>query len=190
HAAATRALVELTGAKTFIGEGDLEMVNGTRPELTWGPEYNMSFHGFFEPDHLLKDGDKIELGNTVIDCVATPGHTPGVFSFFWDIESDGQVYRAGTMGGAGINSMKAAYMKKYDLDPAAWRGSFGQSISRCRQEKVEVFIGNHVVHNNTFERCERLFAGDKYAFVDPDAWTDFLDGCQERLEKLEHEDPL
>ena len=138
HAAATRALVELTGAKTFIGEGDLEMVNGTRPELTWGPEYNMSFHGFFEPDHLLKDGDKIELGNTVIDCVATPGHTPGVFSFFWDIESDGQVYRAGTMGGAGINSMKAAYMKKYDLDPAAWRGSFGQSISRCRQEKVEV----------------------------------------------------
>lgn len=33
HAAATRALVELTGAETFIGAGDVPMVNGTRPEL-------------------------------------------------------------------------------------------------------------------------------------------------------------
>ena len=190
HAGATRALVEMTHAETFIGEGDREMVNGTRPELTWGPEYNMPFHGFFEPDHLLKDGDKIVLGDTVIDCVATPGHTPGVFSFFWDIEFEGKRYRAGTMGGAGRNSMTANYIRKYNLDPACWRGAFGKSLARCRQEKVDVFIGNHVNQSNTFERCEKLFAGDRYAFADPEAWPKFLDSCQAGLEKLELEDPL
>lgn len=190
HAAATKALVELTGAETFIGEKDREMVNGTRPELTWGPEYDMPFNGIFEPDHLLKDGDKITLGNVCIDCVATPGHTAGTFSFFWDIEEDGKIYRAGTLGGAGMNSMAAAYMKKYDLPFEEWRGAFGKSIARCRQEKVDVFIGNHANQNNTAERCERLFAGDKLAFYDPEAWEEFLDGCRERLDKMNVDDPV
>ncbi|MBE6384646.1 MAG: MBL fold metallo-hydrolase [Lentisphaerae bacterium] len=190
HAAATRALVELTGAETFIGENDREMVNGTRPELTWGPEYNMAFNGTFEPDHLLKDGDKIALGDVVIDCAATPGHTAGTFSFFWDIKDEGKIYRAGTMGGAGINSMASSYLKKYDLPPEQWRGAFGSSIARCRLEKVDVFIGNHAKQNNTPERYEKLIAGDKLAFYDPEAWGDFLDQCQKNLDKLNAEDPL
>ena len=190
HAAATRALTELTGAETFIGEGDREMVNGTRPELTWGPEYDMPFNGTFEPDHLLRDGDRITLGNTVIDCVATPGHTAGTFSFFWNIEDGGRIFRAGMMGGAGLNSMKADYLKKYALPVDEWRGAFGSSIERCRQEKVDVFIGNHANQNDTPGRCERLFAGDRLAFYDPEAWGRFLDLCQTRLEKLNAEDPL
>ena len=190
HAAATRALVELTGAETFIGENDREMVNGTRPELTWGPEYNMAFNGTFEPDHLLKDGDKISLGDVVIDCAATPGHTAGTFSFFWDIKDEGKIYRAGTMGGAGINSMASSYLKKYNLPPEQWRGAFGSSIARCRLEKVDVFIGNHAKQNNTPERYEKLIAGDKLAFYDPEAWGNFLDQCQKNLDKLNAEDPL
>ena len=86
--------------------------------------------------------------------------------------------------------MQSDYMKKYDLDPAAWRGSFAQSIARCRQEKVDVFIGNHVGHCQTAQRCERLFAGDKFAFVDPEAWGKFLDKCEKGLNDLESSDPL
>ena len=190
HAAATRALVELTGAETFIGEGDRTMVNGERGELCWANEYDMKFNGTFEPDHLIKDGDKITLGNAVIDCVATPGHTAGTFSFFWDIEEDGKIYRAGTMGGAGLNSMSSAYIRKYDLAAEDWRGQFRKSLDRCRKEKVEVFIGNHVGHCQTAERCERLFAGDKFAFVDPEAWGRFLDKCEASFNKLLREDPL
>ena len=190
HAAATRALVEMTGAETFIGEGDVPMVNGTRPELTWAPEYNMSFDGIFEPDHILQDGDQIKLGNVVIDCAATPGHTPGVFSYFWDIEFEGRIYRAGTMGGAGLNSMQSDYIRKYDLAAEDWRGAFRRSIARCRQEKVDVFIGNHANQNQTPERYQQLAAGKKLAFVDPEAWGKFLDGCQEALDKLEISDPL
>lgn len=191
HAAATRALVELTGAETFIGEGDREMVNGTKTaELSWAAEYDMKFNGTFEPDHLLKDGDRIILGEVEIECVATPGHTPGTFSFFWDIKDDGKVYRAGTMGGAGINSMESSYIRKLGLEKEDWRGAFRKSIARCRQEKVEIFIGNHAGQSNTKERCARLFAGEKLAFVDPEAWRLFLDKCERNLDRLEREDPL
>ena len=190
HAAATRALVEMTGAETFIGEGDLRMVDGTRPELTWAPEYNMQFPPVFKPDHLIHDGDQIRLGNVVIDCIATPGHTPGVFSFFWDVEDNGSVYRAGTFGGAGINSLQSSYIRKYHLECEDWRGAFRHSIQRAKHEKVNLFIGNHVGQNQTPERYRRLLAGDRLAFVDPDAWKNFLDGCEASLNKLEAEDPL
>ena len=190
HAAAARALVELTGTETFIGEGDLRMVDGTRPELTWAPEYNMAFPPAFKPDHLIQDGDKIRLGNVEIDCVATPGHTPGVISFFWNVENNGKVYRAGTFGGAGMNSMQSEYIRKYHLESEDWRGAFRKSIQRARQEKVDLFIGNHAGQNKTPERYKRLIGGDPLAFVDPDAWSRFLDGCEASLNKLEAEDPL
>ena len=140
--------------------------------------------------HLLKDGDRIALGNVVIDCVATPGHTAGTFSFFWDIEEEGKIYRAGTMGGAGLNSMQSAYIRKHGLEKEDWRGAFRKSIARCRKEKVDVFIGNHIGHCQTVERCERLFAGDKFAFVDPEAWGRFLDKCEANIDHLEATDPL
>ncbi|MBO4649382.1 MAG: MBL fold metallo-hydrolase [Lentisphaeria bacterium] len=190
HAAATRALAEMTGAETFIGEGDLRMVDGSRPELTWAPEYKMAFPAPFRPDHLIHDGDQIKLGNVVIDCVATPGHTPGVISFFWNVEDDGKVYRAGTFGGAGMNSMQSAYVHKYHLEAEDWRGAFRRSIRRAKQEKVDLFIGNHAGQNQTPQRYQRILAGERLAFVEPGAWGKFLDGCEEALNKLEAEDPL
>ena len=190
HAAATRALVELTGAETFIGAGDRLMVNGSRPELTWAPEYDMAFPPPFEPDHLIKDGDRVELGNVVIDCVATPGHTPGVISFFWNVEHGGTLYRIGTFGGAGMNSLQSEYLRRYHLEAEDWRGDFRRSIRRAGKEKVDIFIGNHVPQNQTPERYLRLLDGDELAFVDPAAWGTFLQGCEERLTRLEAEDPL
>ena len=190
HAAATRALKELTGAETFIGAGDRQLVNGERPELTWAPEYNMAFPPPFEPDHIIQDGDRIELGNVKIDCVATPGHTPGVISFFWNVEDQGRIYRAGTFGGAGLNSMSSNYIRKYRLENEDWRGAFRRSILRAKQEKVDLFIGNHVGQNQTPARYQQLKDGNPLAFVDPEAWGKFLDKLEISLNKLVTEDPL
>lgn len=190
HAAATAALVKLTGAKTFIGADDLRLVDGSRPELTWAPEYNMAYPAPFEPDHLIHDGDRIELGNVVIDCMATPGHTPGVISFFWNVEDHGKIYRAGTFGGAGMNTMASGYIRTYHLEQEDWRGAFRKSIHRAKQEKVDLFIGNHVDQNMTPARYQRLLAGDSLAFVDPENWGLFLNRVETSLTRLEAEDPL
>ena len=190
HAAATAALVKLTGAETFIGAADCRLVDGTRPELTWAPEYNMAYPEPFKPDHLLHDGDRIELGNVIIDCMETPGHTPGVISFFWDVEDHGKVYRAGTFGGAGLNSMYSSYIRKYQLEKEDWRGAFRRSIRKAKPAKVDLFIGNHAGQNQTPERYQRLKAGDALAFVDPAAWGRFLDKVEASLTELEAKDPL
>ena len=185
-----RQAAELTGAKTFIGAGDCGMVNGSCHKLTWANEFNTAQPAPFEPDVLLHDGDKIALGNVEIDCIATPGHTPGTFSYFWNVEVDGKTYRAGTFGGAGTNTLKSAYIHKLNLENENWRGAFRNSIARARKEYVDIFIGNHPGQSQTAERYQRLCEGDKFAFVDPQAWGKFLDQCEAKLNKLEIDDPL
>lgn len=189
HAAATRALVEMVRAETFLGEDDRGMVTGEN-QLSWAPEYEMSFDGLFEPDHLLRDGDRITLGNVSIDCVATPGHTAGDFSFFWNGEENGRRLRFGTMGGAGVNSMSSEYLRKYHIEFQKLREKFRKSILRCRKESVDIFIGNHVGHNDTQGKYQRLLQGFTDVFIDPGEWNRFLDNCTKNIERLETEDPL
>lgn len=189
HTGATRTLVEMTGAETFIGEGDRAMAEEENHPLSWQKEIGC-FYAPFKADHLLRDGDKITLGDVTIDCVATPGHSPGVISFFWDEVQEGKKVRAGTLGGAGLNTLRSAYIRQYGLEKEDWRGAFRKSLARCRQEKVDLFIGNHAGQNQTPERYERWKNGDKEAFVDPAAWGNFLDSMESSLNDLLQKEPL
>jgi len=189
HAGATRALCELTGAESWLGAADRDMVIGAKP-LTWAPEYQLDFH-CFEPDHLLHDGDHIRLGALDMLCVATPGHTPGTFSFFWEVgDADGWVVRAGTMGGAGVNTLAGDYIRRYGLESEDWRGALRRSLARCRREKVDLFIGNHTWQNDTAGKYASLRDGDAEAFVAPAEWLEFLDKIEEKLDQVERNDPL
>ena len=182
HFGATRALAELTGAKTFIGKPDEEYANGTL-DLSYAKELGMEFRETFHPDVLLKDGDMIKLGNTQIKCVATPGHTPGAMSFFFDVTDGKEVFRAGLHGGMGINTLSADFLKKYDL-PFSLRDDFKNSMLRLNQEKVDIFLGNHMQHNHTMEKAQMLKDGNLYAFVNPNEWQAYNLWCIENLENM------
>ena len=188
HVGAALALAKLTGAKTFIGAGDHPVVTG-KVTLTDYAARGMHYN-FFEPDMIIHDGDHIRLGNLDMLCVETPGHTPGVISFFWNIEQDGRIVRAGMMGGAGVKPLSSAYIHQYHLEDADWRGMFQRSILRCRQEHVDLFVGNHVRQNDTFGKQQRLEAGDTEAFLHPDDWSLFLDSLQRKLDDIIANDPL
>lgn len=88
HTEATAAMADLSGAKTLIGHLDAEKAKK-----------------YFKADILVKEGDTLTLGNTVIRFIETPGHTRGAISFFFDTEENGRTYRVGTFGGAGANTM-------------------------------------------------------------------------------------
>ena len=182
HIGATRALVELTGAKVFLGAPDLEYANGTL-DLTYAKELDMEYNEAFEPDFLLSDGDIIELGKTRIKAVATPGHTPGAMSYFFDVIDEKEVFRAGLHGGMGINTLSREFLDKYSL-PYSLREDFVSSMKRLNEERVDIFLGNHMQHNNTKEKAKRLANGDKYAFVDGEEWKKYNLWCIENLRNM------
>ena len=171
HIGSTRALVDMTGARTYIGRGDEDTVSG-RNELQWTNEFNMPFEGAFEPDVIVGEGDVLRIGNRTFEFLSTPGHTRGTLTIFFNVTDGGRDYRAGMFGGGGLNTMTSAYLKKYGL-PATLRRDFLAGIDRILDEKVEVHVGNHLGDNGHMEKLARM-GGDENPFLDGSTWRPFL----------------
>ena len=175
HTGATPILKRLSGATTFIGAGDENLVNGRLP-LTWEEELGFSPNERFEADVIMHDGEIISLGNVQIRCVSTPGHTPGTMSFFFDLQENGQILRAGMHGGVGINSMEKKFLISRGLDTSC-REQFLPGLEKLRHEHVDIFIGNHIWNNHLPEKYAKMQSGGPNPFINPEDWPRFLDEC-------------
>ena len=182
HLGGARALRDLTGAKIALGEADRQYANGEL-DLTYAKELGMTYKETFEPDILLHDGDEITLGNTTVRAVATPGHTPGAMSFFFDVTDGKDTFRAGLHGGMGINTMAKAFLDKYGL-PYSVREDFVKAMHRLNEEKVDIFLGNHMQHNKTESKAKLLQEGNKYAYVDDSEWKPYNLWCIDNLNAM------
>ncbi len=162
HTGATRAMVDLSGAKTLIGHRDEEKSKK-----------------YFDPDILIKDGDTLSLGNTTISFIETPGHTRGTISFFFNTEDNQKTYRVGMFGGAGANTMAQGC---FDYDGC--REDYRRSLHRLQKEHVDVFIGNHVWNNDTDVKGKLLLETGENKFIDQNLFHQFLDFCEKRLDEV------
>ena len=169
HTDGTPKILKLTNAKTVLGEGDVKYIKG------------------WTPDEFYRDGQVITLGNTSILCLATPGHTEGTFSFFFDVDVDGKTYRAGMFGGAGTNQLKKSFLNKYKC---SWlnRGLYFRSIERLKQEHVDIFLGNHTWNNHTKENYEKMLVSDTNPFIDDTKWLPFLMSCEKKAVEIMRND--
>ena len=173
HMGGTRALVELTHAKTAMGKADASMMRDRR-ELTWAPEYGVKFYETFDVDLPLSDGDTISLGSTAIKSVHTPGHTAGCFSYFFNVSDKGQSYRVGIFGGPGLNSLTDEYLKQHGL-PYGAREDYLKSVERLKKEPVDIFLGAHPGPGQSDHfRKKAAMTESKNPFIDKDAWLTFL----------------
>ena len=178
HLGAARAVVEYTGAKTYLGAPDRDYANG-KLDLTWAKELGYVYDEAFEPDVLLNDGDHVRLGSIDIECRAAPGHTPGTMAFFFEAAG----MRFAMHGGVGVNSMSKDFLDRYGLSYDC-REAFFAGLDRLKNEHVDIQLGNHVGNNDEEARYARLAAGDERAFVDDTAWPRFLEKCRKNLQAV------
>ena len=182
HMGGARSIKELTGAKIVLGREDKEYATGEK-DLSFAKELGMEFSETFEPDVLVDDGDVIELGNTRITAVATPGHTPGAMSYFFDVYDGERVMRAGLHGGMGINTLSDEFLTRYNL-PFSLREDFRNSMKRLKEERVDIFLGNHMQHNDTLGKLKRLKNGEADAFINQNEWAPYNEWCIENMKNI------
>ncbi len=189
HVGMTRAFVEMTGAKTYIGAPDRDFVNGTR-ELPRSKFGDCTYDEPFEPDVLIQGGDVLTFGALTIRCEAAPGHTPGTMAFFFDLEENGVVRRAGMHGGVGINSMRSAFLRKFGLS-ADCRQQFLDAVEKLMDEPVEILVGNHLGNYDPLNKVRRREENPDgpNPFVDPTEWKRFLTQRAELVRDLMRQDP-
>ena len=52
------------------------------------------------------------------------------------------------------------------------------------EEKVDIFLGNHMQHNHTEEKALKVKNGDVYAFVNPEEWKEYNLWCIKNMENM------
>jgi glyoxylase-like metal-dependent hydrolase (beta-lactamase superfamily II) len=112
----------------ILGNRFLLDAYGLKPQYNSADEAmpNLGSGGFFLPistehvyaDHHLDDGDTVHFGNSTLQAIATPGHSPGSLSFF--SEADKCVFTGDALFHLGIG--------RTDL----WKGNYEQLIDSIR----------------------------------------------------------
>ena len=106
HTAGNGAIKAATDAKILIHEQDagrlVKLLNRTFSRVLGG-------QGSPKPDVLLKDGDRIRIGDSSLNVLHTPGHTPGGICLY----TEGNVFTGDTLfvGAVGRTDMPGGSAK-------------------------------------------------------------------------------
>lgn len=101
----THAHVDHIGAAAELQRHGARIVLG---QLDWNygrTQADLPGFRFEMPDRDIaaRDGDRIVVGDTTIECLASPGHTPGAMSYILPARDGDRVYRAIVLAGQGTN---------------------------------------------------------------------------------------
>jgi metallo-beta-lactamase class B len=131
HFGGAQYLADKLKAQLVMSETDWNVLAtarpSTNPERGPIPKRGMS----------VKDGDKLTLGDTAIDIVQTPPHTPGAISLLIPIK-DGNARHVGALwGGIGFN------FQRTEQNFTTYSNSVGKFAGIAKARNADVPMANH-----------------------------------------------
>jgi len=107
-------------------------------------------------------GQKITLGRTTVDVIATPGHTPGTLSFVFPVKDAGRTLRVAYSGGTAFNFARRAE------NFAIYRDSQQKMLAAAAAAGATVLMTNHTEFDRAYDRARIAqlprAAGEKHAY--------------------------
>ncbi|HWE53402.1 MAG TPA: subclass B3 metallo-beta-lactamase [Bryobacteraceae bacterium] len=176
HAGGLAKVRKLTGAKMWAIEQEAELLNtGGKTDYLFGSA------GWFEPvkvDHVFKDGDKIELGGTVITAHLTPGHTKGSTSYSMEVTENGKLYHVLVANMPNMNEgVNFIDDPKYPNIVADYTHAFEVLESL----PCDVFLSSHTGAYRLTAKYHRGMPYSPETFVDPEGYREAVARAKQRF---------
>ena len=175
HTAALAEIKEFTGAQMWATDGDA-------PVLEDGGFSDPHFGGSesFRPvrvNKVIADGEVIELGETRLTVLETPGHTAGSSSYTMQVREDGRDYSVVIANMGTIN-----LGKQLVVDPTypGVAEDFSGTFRKQKALDVDVWVAAHGSQYGLHNKYEEGQDYSPETFVDPEGFL----AAVERLEKL------
>jgi metallo-beta-lactamase class B len=93
------------------------------------------------------EGLKITLGETTVDVIATPGHTPGTLSYLFPVQDGGRTLRVAYSGGTAFNFPRRAE------NFAVYRDSAKKMALAAAAVDATVLMTNHTEFDGAYDRA-------------------------------------
>ena len=93
-----------------------------------------------------REGLKLTLGDTVVDVIATPGHTPGTLSYFFPVKDAGRTLVIAYSGGTAFNFPRQAATFAVYRDSQRRMGEVAEAAG------ATVLMSNHTEFDRAYDR--------------------------------------
>ena len=182
HIGGANFFKRMFGTKLYLSEPDTRMYR-EKPELSFVQDTYDICDSLFVPDYEIREGDVLTFGNTVMTFYMVPGHTDGCIACFFDARDGEDVKRCGYYGGFGFNTLMKDYLIEAGDPELKTRQIFLNSLAKVRDQKVDIFLGNHCINNDTLGRRQKQLEDPDgpNPFVDGKSWSDYLDLKKKQL---------
>ena len=114
-------------------------------------------------DRVVRDGEKIELGNVTLTAHLTPGHTPGCTSWSTKIQDQGRPLNVLFLCSITVAGNILVGNHAYPEIAADYRATF-RKLATLR---ADIVLPSHPDLADVIEREARREAGETNAFIDP-----------------------
>ena len=185
HFGAANFFHKMFGTQLYLGEPDARMFR-ERPWLSAIHDTHSTLDTLFTPDHAITDGEVLRLGGLEVTCYLVPGHTAGCVALFFDAHDGAETKRCGYYGGFGFNTLQKDYLIEIGDPQFKTREIYLQSLAKVRDQKVELFLGNHCINNDTLGRRQKQIENPDgpNPFLDSEVWGKYLDQKRDELKKF------
>ena len=179
HAEGSEMIIKETGAKYYVMDADVPTIeSGGKEDFQYGRDRWAHFPPV-KVDRVLHDGDKVELGGSVLVAHLTPGHTKGTTTWTMDVLQDGKTLHAVIIGSPNVNpGYKLVNNKEYPQIAQDYKHGFEVLESL----PCDLFLGSHGSYFDLKEKYGKWKAGDKNAFVDPAGYKTFVEQHEQKFE--------
>ena len=185
HIGAANFFRNMYGTKIYLGAPDAQMYR-ENPGLSYIQDAADFSSKLPYPDVEIHDDEVIRFGGLDVHFFLNPGHTMGVISCFFDAKEGDEVRRCGYYGGFGFNTLAKDYLIEIGDPEYKTRQIYLDSLAKVRDQKVEIFLGNHTLNNDTMGRMKQKLADPTgpNPFINEKTWGEYLDFKRDDLLKF------
>lgn len=171
HCAGSAAIKELTGATYMVMDADApEIEAGGKGNFQYGDSPNSRYPPV-KVDRVLRDGDQVKLGDTVLVAHLTPGHTKGTTTWTTQAREGGKTYNVVIIGSPNVN---AGYKLVDNALYPQIAADYERMFAVLKSLPGEVFLGAHGNYYGMEEKFTRRTAGGANPFIDPEGYKRYV----------------
>jgi metallo-beta-lactamase class B len=171
HNGASATIKKLTSAKYMVMDGDVSVVeSGGKTDFQYGNDPS-NHYAATSVDRILRDGDEVKLGDTVLTARLTPGHTRGCTTWTMKVKDGSKTRDVVIVGSPNVNPGYNLVDNK--LYPSI-TGDFERTFAVLKSLSCDYFLGAHGSYFDLGAKYARMKGGAAAAFIDPEGYKNFV----------------